>query len=306
MAASLRIGRGTVAIVTGASSGIGLATAREFARRGATVLAVARREERLRALIEACRADSPSSGYLAGDLGERDFAERVIDEAAARHGRLDVLVNNHAISKHKHALHTSADEAERVLRVNFLSCVWTSYAALPVLLRQPGGGVIVNVSSFAAQVVPPREGLYAASKAALDAFTAGLWNDLAGSDVHVGLVVPGAIDTEIWQKEDEPPGFSGRKHPPEIVVRAILEVIEKRRHEVTAPARDPGLVTARLLRRLAPALLRRGMARMEPVPHALLDAARARAQQGRRLGDVDQTEVAFSTRASSRASSSGP
>ena len=104
----------------------------------------------------------------------------------ARHGRLDALVNNHAISKHKHALHTSAEEAEQVLRVNFLSCVWTTYAALPVLLRQPGGGVIVNVSSFAAQVVPPREGLYAASKAALDAFTAGLWNDLAGSDVHVG------------------------------------------------------------------------------------------------------------------------
>ena len=280
-----RIGRGMVAIVTGASSGIGYATARELARRGAIVVAVARREERLRALIEACRADSPESGYLAGDLGERAFAERVVNESVARHGRLDVLVNNHAISKHKHALHTSVEEAETVLRINFLSCVWTSYAALPVLLRQPGGGVIVNVSSFAAQVVPPREGLYAASKAALDAFTAGLWNDLAGSDVHVGLVIPGAIDTEIWEKEDEPPGFSGKKHPPEVVVRAILDVIERRRHEVVAPARDPGLVTAKLLRWLAPSLLRMGMARMEPVPRALLDAARERAQQGLRLGE---------------------
>ena len=246
--ATRRISRGMVAIVTGASSGIGHATTRELARRGAIVVAVARREERLRALIEDCKADSPESSYLAGDLGERAFAERVVNESVARHGRLDVLVNNHAISKHKHALHTSADEAEQVLRINFLSCVWTSYAALPVLLRQPGGGVIVNVSSFAAQVVPPREGLYAASKAALDAFTAGLWNDLAGSDVHVGLVIPGAIDTEIWEKEDEPPGFSGKKHPPEVVVRAIFEVIERHRHEVVAPARDPGLVTAKLLR----------------------------------------------------------
>jgi short-subunit dehydrogenase len=285
MASARRMGPGTVAIVTGASSGIGFATAREFARRGATVLAVARREERLRALVEACRSDSPGTGFLAGDLGERGFAERCIAEAVARHGRLDVLVNNHAIPKHKHALHTSAEEAEHVLRVNFLSCVWTCYAALPVLLRQDGGGVIVNVSSFAAQVTPPREGLYAASKAALDAFTAGLWNDLAGSEVHVGLVVPGAIDTEIWQKEDEPPAFSGKKHPPEIVVRAILETIERRRHERVAPARDPGLVAARLLRWLAPGLLRRGMARMEPVPPALLEAARERARKGLRLGE---------------------
>jgi len=285
MAGGPRVGPGTVAIVTGASSGIGFAAARELAGRGATVLAVARRAERLRALVDACRANSPASDFLAGDLGERAFAERCVSEAVARHGRLDVLVNNHAIPKHKHALHTSAEEAEHVLRVNFLSCVWTCYAALPVLLRQEGGGVIVNVSSFSAQVTPPREGLYAASKAALDAFTAGLWNDLAGSAVHVGLVVPGAIDTEIWQKEDEPPGFSGRKHPPEIVVRAILAVIERRRHEVTAPARDPGLVAARLLRWLAPGLLRRGMARMEPVPPALLDAARERARKGLRLGE---------------------
>jgi short-subunit dehydrogenase len=248
-------------------------------------VAVARREERLRSLIEACRADSPSSHYLAGDLGERAFAEQVVAESVARHGRLDVLVNNHAISKHKHALHTSADEAEQVLRINFLSCVWTSYAALPVLLRQPGGGVIVNVSSFAAQVVPPREGLYAASKAALDAFSAGLWNDLAGSDVHVGLVIPGAIDTEIWQKEDEPPGYSGKKHPAQVVVRAILEVIERRRYEIVAPARDAGLITAKLLRWIAPRLLRSGMARMEPVPAALLDAARERARRGLRLGE---------------------
>lgn len=280
-----RLGPGSVVIVTGASSGIGHATARELARRGATVLAVARREERLRALIDACRADSPASTWLAGDLGERSFAERVVADCVARHGRLDALVNNHAVPKHKHALHTSADEAEQVLRINFLSCVWTTYAALPVLLRQPGGGAIVNVSSFAAQVVPPREGLYAASKAALDAFSAGLWNDLAGSDVHVGLVVPGAIDTEIWEKEDEPPGFAGKKHPPEIVVRAILRVIEERKHELAAPARDPSLVSARLLRWLAPRVLRAGMARMEPVPRALIEAARERARRGLRLGE---------------------
>ena len=269
-------------IVTGASSGIGHATARELARRGATVLAVARREERLRALVEACRADSPASGYLAGDLGERGFAERVIADCVARHGRLDALVNNHAISKHKHALHTSAEEAEQVLRVNFLSCVWTTYAALPVLLRQPGGGVIVNVSSFAAQVVPPREGLYAASKAALDAFSAGLWNDLAGSGVHVGLVIPGAIDTEIWEKEDEPPGFSGKKHPPELVVRAILEVIEERvlRGDGAGARSRPGDGEAAALARAARAAQRHGA-------HGAGAAALLEPRASARAGDSD-------------------
>jgi short-subunit dehydrogenase len=276
---------GRAVLVTGASSGIGWETALAFARRGDRVLAVARREERLRALVELCRAASPETTHLAGDLGDRGFAEGAVARAAELFGGLDVLVNNAAIPKHKHALHTSADEAEQVLRVNFLSCVWTCYAALPILLQQETGGVIVNVSSIAAQVVPPREGLYAASKAALDAFSAGLWNDLEGSGVHVGLVVPGAIDTEIWEKQEEKAGFGGRKHPPERVAEAILDVVARRRHELTVPARDPGLVTARWLRRLMPSVLRRGMARMEPVPRELLDAARERARRGLSLGE---------------------
>src|SRR5438105_15432188 len=93
--------RARVVAVTGASSGIGRVTAKAFAARGATVVAVARREALLRALVEECRRDAPQSEYFAGDLGEREFAERVVDETVARHGRLDVLVNNAAVSKHK-------------------------------------------------------------------------------------------------------------------------------------------------------------------------------------------------------------
>ena len=164
----------------------------------------------------------------------RSFAEHVIDDTLAKHGRIDVLVNNAAISKHKQLWHLSADEAERVMQVNFLSCVWTTFAALPHMLLA-GGGTIVNVSSFAAELVPPRETLYGASKAALHAFTRGLWNDLDGSNVHAALVIPGAIDTEIWDKEDEPVAFKGKKAPPQLVTAAIFEAIEKRRHEITVP-----------------------------------------------------------------------
>lgn len=248
------------------------------------VVGVARREERLRELVEACRAHSPQSSYLAGDLGERAFAERVVEDTAARHGRLDVLVNNAAMPKHKHLFHTSVEEAQRVLEVNFLSCVWTTFAAIPVMLRQ-GGGTIVNVSSFSAVVAPPREALYAASKAAMNAFTEGLWNDLEGSNIHAALIVPGAIATEIWEKGDEPFAFQGRKAPPEQVARAILEAVERRRHEITVPRRKPDLVAARVLRLLLPRALRFGMRRMDPVSDELVERARARARRGLPLGE---------------------
>jgi len=270
-------------VVTGASSGIGRVTAQAFAERGAVVMAVARREGLLQELAQACRLHSPDSGYLAGDLGERAFAERVIEEAVARHGRLDVLVNNAAISKHKQIYHTSVEEVERVLAVNFLSCVWTSFAAIPVMLRQ-GSGSLVNVSSFAAVVAPPREAVYAASKAAMSAFTEGLWNDLEGSNIHAALIVPGAIDTEIWEKEDEPVAFAGKKAPPQLVTRAIFEAIEKRRYEIIVPKRKLDLLAARLLRFALPGLLRFGMRRMDPVPPVVVERARERAQRGLGLG----------------------
>ena len=274
-----------IVLVTGASSGIGYVTALAFARRGAVVVGVARREELLRKLSVECQRHSPRSATLCGDLGERAFAESVVDETVRRFGRIDVLVNNAAISKHKQIFHTTADEAETVMRINFLSSLWTTFAAIPYMLRD-GGGSIVNVSSFAAKVAPPREALYAASKAAMNAFTEGLWNDLAGSNIHAALIHPGPIDTEIWEKEDEPPAYRGRKYPPEMVSDAIFEAIEKRVHEITVPRRNPQLMSARVLRLLAPGLLRLGMARMEPVPPELIDRARERARQGRRLGDT--------------------
>jgi short-subunit dehydrogenase len=269
---------GKVVIVTGASSGIGREVARAFAARRAVVVAVARREERLRALTAELQRSSPDSSFLCGDLGEAPFADSVVAETLRRHGRLDVLVNNAALPSHRHALHLSAGECEAVMRVNFLAAVQLTLAAFPPMLAQRGG-TIVNVSSFAAQVAPPREAIYVASKAALNGFTEGLWNDLAGSGIHVALVHTGPIDTEIWEKHDESGGYAGTKHPPQVVVDAIFRAIEERRLEVTAPRRSPTLALARWLKFLAPALVRRGSARLEPVPPALVEAARERARR---------------------------
>ena len=273
-----------VAIVTGASSGIGSATARALARRGTRVVAVARREERLRALVDEIGADAPGSFHLAGDLGERAFAEHVVHESAARLGRVDLLVNNAAIPMRKLLYRTSVEEAEEALRVNFFSCLWTSFAAIPVMLRQ-GEGAIVNVSSFASKVVPTHETLYAAAKCAMNGFSEGLWNDLRGSNIHVALVHPGPIDTEIWEKGDQPNRYTGRKYPPELVADAILEAVDRRIHELVVPRRNLSLGVARLLRLTFPRLLRAGMARMDAVSDAELAEARAKAREGRRLGE---------------------
>jgi short-subunit dehydrogenase len=279
--------RGKAVVITGASSGIGYVTAKAFAERGALVVGVARREERLRQLMAECQLHSPQSGYFAGDLAERAFAERVVDDTVGRHGRIDILINNAAVSKHKQIYHTSAEEAEYILRVNFLSCVWTTYAAIPYMLRQ-GGGTIVNISSFAAKVAPPREPLYAASKAAMNSFSEGLWNDLAGSGIHVAVINPGPIDTEIWLKEDEPVAYKGRKYPPQYVTAAIFEAIEKQLYEMTVPKNNPLLAIARMLRLLAPSALRLGMARTDPVAPEVVERARQRARKGKRLGDLSE------------------
>lgn len=262
--------RDRICVVTGASSGIGWATASALARRGSTVVAVARREAKLAELVATLAADAPQSFALAGDLTDRGFAESIVAETVARCGRIDVLVNNAAMPMHKHATRVTVEDVESTFRTNFFSCVWTATAALPHMLRAKSGA-IVNVSSFASLVVPPREGIYAASKAALNAWSEGLWLDLAGSGVHVALVHPGPIETEIWAKRQEQSGYTGRRWPASDVAGAIVAAIEKRRYEVVVPARHPGLVAARVLRRIAPGLLRASLAKLDPVPGDAFD-----------------------------------
>jgi len=268
--------RGKVVLITGASSGIGRDAAVAFAKRGAIVVGVARREALLQELAAECRGHAADASFFAGDLGERAFAERVVHDTVARHGRLDVLVNNAGIPIHKQIYDVTPEDMDLQMRVNFMASVWTTLAAIPYMLRQ-GEGYVINVSSMAAKVAPPRETPYTAAKAAMDGFTAGLWSDLAGSNIHVALVVPGPIDTEIWGKDDSPSAYDGPKYPPKIVTDAIFEVIERKIHERVVPRFSAQLVSAHLLRFFAPSLLLRGMAWMEPVPAGVVAKARARA-----------------------------
>jgi short-subunit dehydrogenase len=268
--------RGRVAIVTGASSGIGRQVALDFAARGAAVVISARRRALLDEVAAACAAHGVGVEALAGDVAERAFVEHTAARAVERFDRIDVVVNNAGVSKHKQIYGLTADEVDYVLRVNFLAPAVLTLAALPAMLRR-GEGWIVNVSSAAGKLPPPRESAYAASKFALTGFTEGLWLDLAGSGIHAAVIHVGPIDTEIWRKTDEPTAYRGRKLPPSAVSAAIFRAIERRRHEVWVPGT---LRFAWWLRLLAPGLFRRGAARFDPVPADVITAARERARHG--------------------------
>src|SRR5262249_12768409 len=170
--------RGRVAIVTGASSGIGRQVALDLAARGASLVVSARRGDRLAAVAADCEQQGAAVEAMVGDVGGRRLVEHMAGRALKRFERVDIVVNNAGISKHKQIYHVTADEVDYVTRVNFLAPAYLTLAVLPAMLRQ-GEGYVVNISSAAGKIPPPREAVYAASKFALTGFTEGLWLDLA-------------------------------------------------------------------------------------------------------------------------------
>jgi NAD(P)-dependent dehydrogenase (short-subunit alcohol dehydrogenase family) len=251
--------RGAVAVVTGASSGIGAAIARDLASRGTTVVACARRREPLERVVEKCRRGAPASEAVVCDVGEREQVEGLVRDVLARHGRIDVLVNNAGIPMRVHATRLTAEQVERVMRIDFLGAVWATLAALPSMLARRSGH-IVNVSSVAGRLPSPREAAYTAAKHALAGWTETLAVDLEGTGVRAHLVNPGPIRTEIWEKVDEPPAYRGRMYPPEGVAAAVRSCLERDRLEVWYPRRLAPLELARIL---APRAFVRSLARYD-------------------------------------------
>jgi NAD(P)-dependent dehydrogenase (short-subunit alcohol dehydrogenase family) len=188
-------------LITGASSGIGAALARELASAGAVVGLCARRAERLEEVLADCRQASPSSRMWVQDLSRLDEVAPFARRASQELGGVDVLVNNAGIPKRRHVRELSAEAVDEIMAINFSSPMRLTLALLPEMLER-GDGRIVNVSSIAARLSPPRETAYAASKAALTTWTESMAVDLHGSGVRVHLVFPGVIDTELYQQPD--------------------------------------------------------------------------------------------------------
>jgi NAD(P)-dependent dehydrogenase (short-subunit alcohol dehydrogenase family) len=183
---------GRVAIVTGASSGIGRATALRFAEEGARVVAVARRAERLRELHD----QQPAIAPFACDVTDHEALARCVAETAQRHGRVDILVNNAGMSYYKRLQESTLEEWRHTMAVNLESMYVLARLVAPHMIRQRYGR-IVNVSSIQSFATEAVVGAYAATKGGISAWSRSLAVDLAEYGILVNVVAPGFVRTEM-------------------------------------------------------------------------------------------------------------
>ncbi len=223
------------ALVTGASSGIGEATARLLATRGTTVALVARRGDRLQEVLDACRAHAPASSMWVADLSDIERAAEVALEAWRVLGGLDVVINNAGIPMRRPVTRLTMDEVKKVMEVNYFSPVAISLAVLQPMIER-GRGTIVNVSSLGGRLGITTEAAYSGSKFALAGWSEAAAADLYGTGVSIKLVLPGAIDTEIWdQPGNDPPAYTGPLVPASEVAAGIIAAIGSEKFEHYIP-----------------------------------------------------------------------
>lgn len=219
---------GRVWIITGASRGLGLALAKELARRGDALVICARGEEGLNRAARELRALGGSVHAVAGDVADPDLAGRLVDAALGRFHRIDALVNNASLlgpSPLPPLKDYPLDALEQVFAANVLAPLRLAQRVLPEMIAG-GRGLIVNISSDAAVGGYPGWGGYGASKAALDLITHTLANELAGTGVRAIAIDPGDMRTEMHQAAFPGEDISDRPLP-EAVVPAILRRLEE-------------------------------------------------------------------------------
>ena len=223
-----------IAVVTGASSGIGEATARELARLGWHCVLLARRADRLQAI-----ADEIGAEWETCDVRDRAQVDEVAARVLARHPAVELLVNNAGVPGRGTFVSTSPETVERVIETNYLGCVWCARAFVPGLrgAATTGRAHIVNVVSVAGTIAFAPAGPYAAAKHAQLAFSRSLSATLRSEGIRVHTLLPGFVETE---------GFTPRSNlrsglmrrfvlDSDDVARAVVKMIEKGRNEMTVP-----------------------------------------------------------------------
>jgi short-subunit dehydrogenase len=234
--------------VTGASSGIGAATAVAFAEAGHTVGICARREDRLTEVLEACRKASPDSRMWVADLSGLDGLDSLAARVDSELGGVDVLVNNAGVPKRRRALAMTSTDVEGVMAMNYFSPVRLALAFLPPMVER-GSGEIINVSSMGVHSAAFGVGAYSASKAALELWTESLFLELTNTGVRARIVVPGTTRTEF---SDDKPGNepsmvrdASSYATPDEVAAAIVASVGDERFITYATSRDEQGSTAK-------------------------------------------------------------
>jgi short-subunit dehydrogenase len=225
-----------VVVITGASSGIGHATALTFARRGAFVVLVSRSAEALGEVAREIETDGGTALPVAADVARWEDIDRVVSATVARFGGIDVWVNNAAVAEWSLIEQMSPEEMRRVIEVNVLGPMYAVRAALPHLRAR--GGVIINVASALADRAIPLLSTYSASKAALKSFSDSLRMELraTGAEVDVVTILPSSINTPFYRWG--PSKLGVRPHPvsviypPQIVAEAIAGAAERPQREI--------------------------------------------------------------------------
>ena len=199
---------GTVALITGASSGIGDATARRLAEHGANVVVVARRKDRLDTLVSEIEASGGTALAVQADITDRDQANRAVRSAVAQFGRLDILINNAGLMLLGPVVGADVEEWERMIAVNQSGLLYVTHAALPHLLAAAqdelrGVADIVNISSIAGRQAWANFGVYNMTKFGVNGFTEALRQEVTKQHVRVGVLEPGAVATELVSHNNE-------------------------------------------------------------------------------------------------------
>jgi short-subunit dehydrogenase len=228
-----------VAVITGASSGIGAATARKLAQGGLHVVLVARRQERLASLADEIQSRGGQAHVIAADLAEEAGRISVFEQVSARYGAVDVLVNNAGLGWYGYCADMPWTTAQEILKVNIEAVVQLTMLFLPGM-RERNSGHIINIGSVVGGLASQGVALYSASKSFLDSFTTSLYRELAGSQVRVSVVRAGPVTSEFFETAATRP--SGSPIPaerfgiaPEVVAGRVWSLLHRPRKVVYVP-----------------------------------------------------------------------
>lgn len=223
---------GKTVLITGSSSGIGAATAREFAGEGANVCLVARNEERLRKVKAECEALGARAEYFIADTSVKEQIQKAVDDAIGIFGGLDVVHCNAGIYLRCEAADMTMEQIRTIMNVNFYGTLNTVYSVLPYFLKKGSGSIVTTCSMDGKKGVPP-DSAYVASKFAINGFHQVLRQEVRDRGVHVGLIFPSRTDTPQIAHVKTP--RITPKAKPEKLAKAVVKCAYKKKAEMMVP-----------------------------------------------------------------------